>query len=497
MTPNNSPIVGHLIAVVAGLVTPLAFAPFGLFPLGVLAPALLFVCWIDVTPARAMLRGFLFGLGMFGFGVSWVYVSLHNFGNMPPVLASVAVAGFTVLLAGIPALAGLLQGLLCRDQVVVQSVLVIPAVWVLMEWVRSWLLTGFPWMSLGYSQVGYPLGAAAPWIGVYGVGLAVAVSAGAVALLLRSPRRYGAPCALILIGLWALFGSAGRVDWVEPEGKELSVALIQGNVPLEDKWDQARRPEILSRYVEMSAPYVDADLIVWPESAAPYYVDELSEGFWDTLNRHPADYILGVLERVSIDSNLVYYNSVVATTDRERFYRKHHLVPFGEYLPWKPLFGWIIAYLDIPMADFSPWDNEQTRLMAAGQPIGITICYEDAFTDEVLRSLPDATMLVNVSEDGWFGDSLAPHQRLQIARMRALETGRPMLRAANTGISAVIDHRGQVVVASAQFETMVLEGDVRPMVGTTPFARFGNVPVLVISICLVVIGWMRGRAQSS
>lgn len=484
-------------ALLAGVATTLGFAPFGLFPLGVLAPAVLFVAWDHATPRRAAWRGFLYGLGLFGVGVSWVYVSLHTYGNMPAPLAAFAVVLFVAGMALYPASLGALQARLRGAPAALRWTLAVPALWALLEWMRGWFLSGFPWLNLGYSQVDSPLAGYAPWAGVYGVTFAAAVSAGLIAAAwLDRPRALRAYLPMLLV-VWVLGWFAGQVDWVRPAGEPLRVALVQANVPLASKWRPDSRQAIVDRYVQMSEQAPKVDLIVWPEAAVPGYLDELGPGLVPRLEQiaqtRGADFLFGVVER-GTDARS-YYNSVVTVGSGKSNYRKRHLVPFGEFLPWPGLFGWLIEHLQIPMSNFSAGAPGQSPLPAAGQRIGVSVCYEDAFGEEVIRMLPEATLLANVSEDAWFGDSLAPHQRLQMARLRALESGRAMLRAANTGPSAVIDHRGRVIARSPQFVAHTLVSDVQPMRGATPYAQRGNWPVVVVAglLALGAFGW-RWRA---
>jgi apolipoprotein N-acyltransferase len=294
--------------------------------------------------------------------------------------------------------------------------------------------------------------------------------------------------------IWVAGVKLAELEWVEALGRPLRVALVQGNIPLLVKWSSTERSRVLEVYKNLSSD-VEGELIVWPEAAIPYYADELTPDFWEWLQAHSADFVIGLLERRPEDGRTAFYNSVLTVSEQTSFYRKVHLVPFGEYLPFAPLLGWLLDYLHIPMSDFSSWTEPQKLPRAAGVPLGITICYEDAFPSEIRKALPEAALLVNVSEDAWFGDSLAPHQRLQIARMRALESGRPMLRAANTGPSAVIDHRGRVIHQSAQFVATKLDGVVQPMQGATPYARFGDGPIVGWALGLSLVGLMLGGAR--
>jgi apolipoprotein N-acyltransferase len=491
-----NPRVADALALVAGACLPLGFAPFELSPIAILAPAALFLLWLEADAARAARRGFLFGLGMFGVGVSWVYVSMHNFGNMAAPLAAFATLLLVAGLALYPALLGFVQARMRGSNDVVHIALVLPALWTLFEWWRGWFLTGFPWLNLGYSQAGTWLAGYAPWLGVYGVSLFAAVSAGLIALAVHERHRW-LPVAAMFAAVWALGWAVGKVDWSQPAGEPLRVALVQGNTPLARKWRPEERPRIIERYLALSDAARDARLIVWPEAAAPGYLHQLETliATLETRSRERgADFVFGAIE----GNARTYYNSVAAVGATPGVYRKRHLVPFGEFLPLPYLFGWIIDSMQIPMSNFTAGDADKPLLTAAGQALGVSVCYEDAFGEEVIRALPEATMLVNLSEDAWFGDSLAPHQRVQMARLRALETARPMLRAANTGPSVAIDHRGRVLARSAQFVPTVLDAEVQPMSGRTPYVLWGNWTVvsslaLLLFLALAVPRWRVAR----
>ncbi len=476
----------YLVAFTGGAAAVLGFAPFRLPALTVLSIAVLFHQWSDAGPRRSFALGWWFGLGMFGVGASWVYVSLHVYGNMPPPLATFTVFLFVAYLALFPATVGWVQARFRGVGLVGRMVWLVPALWALAEWLRGWLLSGFPWLSLGYSQVDLPLAGYAPLLGVYGVSWLVAVTAGLLVAALRAPRRHAlwlvAAAAVIWAGGWA----AGQREWVYARGPALRVALVQGNVPLAQKWSPSQRASILRHYLELSDG-LDVRLVVWPEGALPYHADELPDALWQKLRAHPADFLFGIFERGQHDGRNVTYNSVVGVGEHTAFYRKRHLVPFGEFIPLRPLLGWVLRYLHIPMNDLSAWDGVQKNLRVAGVEVGMSVCYEDAFPADVRAALPAANMLVNVSEDAWFGDSLGPHQRLQMAQMRALETGRPMLRAANTGISALIDYRGRIAQQAPQFEVAVLSGEVQPTAGATPYVRYGDVPLAALILVVLIV----------
>ncbi len=491
-----------ILSFVAGAFTVTGFAPFYFYPAPFLTITIIFLIWnIDNTPAsRSAWRGYLFGLGMFGFGVTWVYVSIHNFGNMPAALAAFAVFIFISILSSYLALVGWLQARYFGDDKHWFSIIFgLPALWVFFEWVRSWLFTGFPWLNLGYSQVPSFMSGLAPVIGVYGISFFVAISASLVSLVWLQPAKRKIWLASLL-ALWVGIVLIGKINWVSEIDKPVQVAMIQGNISIARKWDRKYQSKITADYLRLSKQHGDVDLILWPEAAIPGYLDVVQQGFLQEVRAHAketnTDYILGVLERVRDKGQTKFYNSAITVDSEgadEGVYRKQHLVPFGEFMPLKPVLGWLLNYLKIPMSDLSSGTDRNNILKAAGHLIGISICYEDAFGEEVIQAVPAATLLVNISEDAWFGDSFAPFQRLQIAQMRAMEAGRPMVRAANTGPSAVIDHNGRITARSKAFVQTVLVATVQPMQGLTPYGRFGNGPVIMIAILLIIAGWQRTR----
>ncbi len=478
-------------AFLLGAASVLGFAPFYLYPLPILALAGLFRLW-QRTPGRAAaaLLGFAFGLGLFGAGVSWIYVSLHDYGGMPLPVAVLATLLFCAFLALFPAAVGLAQSLV-RAPRAVRSLLLIPALWVLSEWLRGWVFTGFPWLAMGYSQVpGSPLAGFAPVFGVYGVSLAVLVAAG---LLLQwlwgaGARRYWA-LAMLALG-WAGFGLQ-QVEWTTPDGPPLTVSLLQGNIPQELKWRADRVQGTLDTYARLVLAS-RSRLIILPETAIPLFYRDVPRDYLEMLARHAQEnrgsVLIGLPEFEREGASEDYYNSVVDIgAGPAQTYRKHHLVPFGEYIPLKPLFGWIIHVLHIPLDDFARGAPTQQPMRAGGQRVAVNICYEDAFGREIIRQLPAATLLVNVSNDAWFGDSLAPYQHLQISQTRALESGRYMLRATNTGVTAIVDQRGRVVRRLPEFVTAALDGTAQGFAGRTPYVRWGNGAALAM-LCAMLAG---------
>ena len=479
-----------LAAFLLGAATVLGFAPVALAALPVLTAAGLLWLWEHAdTPARAAALGFAFGLGLFLAGVSWVYISLHDYGAMPAALAAAATLLFCAFLALYPALVGYAQARLAGP-VALRRLLLIPALWALTEWLRGWIFTGFPWLAFGYSQADSPLRGYAPVAGVFGLSWLVWLCAG---LLLALPRRKGRGLALAaLVLILGLGFGLERVEWTRAQGAPVSVSLLQGNIAQDLKWDAARFAATVQEYRSMTARSA-ARLTILPETAIPRFFDLLEPELVRSLamgaRSHGGDLIVGVPLR---DGPGRYYNSAISLgASPVQRYDKIHLVPFGEFIP--PGFGWVPSVLKIPLADFSRGGAAQAPLALAGQKIAVDICYEDAFGEEIIRALPEATLLVNVSNVAWFGDSLAPHQHLQISQMRALETGRFMLRATNTGMTAIIDHHGNVAAVLPAFTEGALNGSAQGRSGATPYVRWGNAPLVLLAAFACALFALRYR----
>jgi len=479
-----SPAQAALAAFLLGAATALGFAPASLAPLPFFTAAGLLWLWQQTAvPRRAAALGFAFGMGLFLAGVSWVYVSLHQFGAMPAPLAAIATLLFCALLALFPALAGYLQARL-GVSVAARQLLLIPALWTLTEWLRDWVFTGFPWLALGYTQPASPLGAYAALTGVFGLSWLICLCAGLLLALARARAR-----AAALAGLALVFGAGyglKQLEWTQAQGAPVTVSLVQGNIPQELKWDEARFAATVQLYRRMTEG-TTARLTILPETAIPRFLDlldaELLRALAQSARSRGGDLIIGLPVR---DAPGRYYNSVLGLgTSPTQRYDKIHLVPFGEFIP--PGFGWVLSVLHIPLTDFSRGSTAQAPLALAGQKIAVNICYEDAFGEEIIRALPEATLLVNVSNVAWFGDSLAPHQHLQIAQLRALETGRTMLRATNTGMTAIIDHHGNIAAVLPPYTQGTLNGIAQGRSGATPYVRWGNAPVIVLALLVCAL----------
>jgi apolipoprotein N-acyltransferase len=374
--------------------------------------------------------------------------------------------------------------------------LVLPALWVLLEWLRGWLLSGFPWLSTGYALIDSPLADWAPLFGVYGVtwaavAIAVAINLACMPAVSLSRRALGLVVAAILF----LVPMMAHRDWTHPAGPPVPIAAVQGAVSQDQKWQAKNRELTMQRYLKLTGEAWGAKLIVWPEASLPV----LSTDIPDYLHRlkeqgvaHGADFAIGLVDYRPATKQ--YFNGMlVLAADGDGWYYKRHLVPFGEYFPVPAFVRAWLRLMSLPYDDFTAGSSHQSLLSAAGQKLGLTICYEDAFGSQQLKVLRQAALLINVTNDAWFGDSTARHQHLQIARMRALEAGRFLIRAANDGITAAIDPRGKVVAQLPQFQEGVLRTDVQPMMGLTPYARVGNYPVVLGALSLLIIAALRRR----
>lgn len=479
-----------LLSLVAGAFAVAGFAPLKLWPLPILSLAVLFGL-LARTPSRraGFLIGLVWGLGFFIAGVSWIFISLSVYGGMAPWLAALATFLFCAFLALFPATVGALQAYpkghkRWRVSPALRLLLLIPLLWGVTEWVRGWLFTGFPWLVMGYSQAPEsPLAGYAPLVGVYGVSFLLALIAALLAWSVTTPglrvQRTWAAVAIVVLGVG---GQVLRgVAWTTPEGAPTTVALLQGNVPQEMKWRPERAQATLESYARLAAAS-PAQLIVLPETALPLFESDLPNRYRTGLlslgRQNGGDVLLGVPTGTPYGA---YYNSVISLgTARSQRYSKVHLVPFGEYIPLKAVWGWILAVLHIPLSDFARGAIDQRPLAIGGQRVAVNICYEDAFGEEIIRQLPEASVLVNVSNLAWFGDSFAPWQHAQMSQMRALETGRMMLRATNTGLTAIIDVRGRVLAALPLFQPGSLSGEIQGYSGSTPYVRWGNAPVLAL-----------------
>jgi len=484
----SGPARKRWVAFVAGCALVLSFQPFALVWLAPLSLACLILLWEGTTPRQAGWIGYCYGLGLFTAGTYWLYVSLNILGGLWPPVALFMMACLIAVLAIYVALTGYLAVRIVPGSGLLRWLLIIPAVWTLTEWLRGWLFTGFPWLSVGYSQVETPLGALAPVLGVYGVTWASVVCAGVVVCLVQA--AFVTRLVVFVLSVLAFMGltSLADMEWTRAADRELRVTLVQGAVPQELKWKPQQLEPTLELYQSLSNSQGDRDLIIWPEAAIPALPFEVPE------------FLLGLNEQmVSTDTQLFagiltydpklgeYKNTLWAMGAEEGMYFKRHLVAFGEYFPLPDFAKRILRIMNLPSESIMPGAADQPLLLAKGVPVAVTICYEIAFAAEQLAFFPAAQLMVNVSNDAWFGNSIAPHQHLQIGQMRALETGRYLLRATNTGITAIVDPRGKVTDRIPQFEPGVLNAVVQPYLGATPFVTMGNWPLIVVLFLITAV----------
>lgn len=477
-----------LLSLLAGGLTVLAFAPYGVYVIPFISVAYLFSVWRRGGGKDAFINGYLFGLGLFGMGVGWLHISINLFAGVNLAGALLLTFLLVAFLSLFPAVVGFLG--CCRP---VRSdyryyLVVMPALWTLGEWVRSWLFTGFPWLSLGYSQTSTFLSGYSSLVGTFGVSFIITFLAGVCVLLTRSDRRMALTFTMlaVLVSGWL----CRQYQWTDDAGSDISVALVQGAVPQEVKWSPEHRNPTLERYLAITEPFWGYDLIIWPETAVPAYLHNALDflGVLDEAAKSNDSIVLTGLPVKDLDTG-EYFNSLLLLGDKQQVYHKRHLVPFGEYVPLKSLLDRLIAAMGISMSNFTPGDGDIPPLFHGdGYSMGLSICYEAVFGNEIIKALPAAGVLVNVSNDAWFGDSASPHQHLQMARMRAIETGRYLLRATNTGISAIINEKGKIVGKTRQFEPDAVATEIPLFTGSTPYALTGDIPIVLLSLLLLLAG---------
>ena len=512
-------LLSLLAAALAGSLTAyLSFAPIGWWWVPYVGFAVL-AALISRAPTvkRGALTGFIFGLAYFLAGVAWVRVSMNQFGGMPLGLAWFSAFLFCAYLALYPMLAGAFTAW-AKPKNPWFFAFVFASAWTFAEYLRAYLFTGFEWLSVGASQT--HMGSAmalGPLLGVFAASFEVVAIAALLPTLvsglwLLTQRERGSllqrmalsPVRLEMVfgGLLVLFAVnalLSDVRFSELTGREVRVSLLQGNVAQSMKWE----PDVFAKTLQLYEKLVTqakGELIILPETALPAPLSRIPTEYIERLrgiaNSKNANLIIGV----PVQENDKFYNAAISLgVEDAQQYRKVHLVPFGEYMPLRGLLAWFYANLTIPMSDFSSGDARQPNIKVNGQSLGISICYEDAFARDVHRTLPDATLLVNISNDAWFGQSAAAEQHLQLSQMRAIEFARPMLRANNTGITAVIDEKGRVTQRLESFTEGILETTIQGRKGSTPYAAWGDLPILLICLAGLGIGaaqrLRRGRAE--
>lgn len=497
--------VGSAVALIAGAVLGLSFAPVGWWPLAVLCPAFLMVLWDGATPRRAAVLGFWFNAGTFSVGTYWLYISLRLIGHAPIPLALLLMAGLVAIMGAYHALLGWFVARYLPPRGAIRWLIGIPGAWLLVEWFRSWFLSGFGWLALGYAHTDNWLGGLAPVIGQYGLGLVTLLMAGGLVTLMHARLRERIAAAATILTLLVVAFTLRNVEWTQPSGQPISVAIVQGAIPQDEKWIEGNLDKILDTYRTLTVQARGADLIVWPESPIPdlinYHVDFMRE-VYQAASAQGSALLLGALraEQNEKTGEEEVYNSVLVMDARSPgvgWYNKHHLVPFTEFFPVPSFVRSWLRLMQLPYSDFNRGAAVQEPLDAAGQKVSVGICYEDAYGSTQLAALKQATMLVNVTNDSWFGHSTARYQHLQISRMRAREAGRPMVRAANDGVSAVIGARGEIVARAPEYEANVMRAQLQPRTGLTPYARTGNTPVVFLALVFALIGAYLGLRRKA
>lgn len=463
-----------LLTITSGALLVLAFAPFGYYLIAELSLIALLFIWHQTKSAnRAFWLGWFYGLAFFGWGVHWVYISIHDFGHAPMPVAALILAIMIAYLALYPAMTGYLLKKFPKDNWLTY-IIIFPSLWVSLEWVRGWLLSGFPWLFLGYGHINSTISSWATVFGVYGVSFVIAQTAGAVFCIFLYHKKIKAILLFIIliIALWGLGYYLNKLNWVTKINKPIQVSLIQGNVSLEQKWDETQLLNILNTYINISIKNFTSKIIVWPEAAIPIFHHNIS-AYLTKLSklakRHNTTILSGIMFQES--STKQHYNGMIALGVNSGRYYKRHLVPFGEYMPLKSILSWLHHYLNIPMSDFSNGSTKQAKILIQKIPIAPFVCYEIAYPSLVLDYMPQAGLLITVCDDSWFGESIAAAQHLEIAQMRSLEVGRYQLLTTSTGITAIINAKGKVLGRLPEFKLGVLTGNIQLLSGATPWVR--------------------------
>lgn len=492
-----------IVALVLGAVTTLAFAPYEIFPLAVFTPAGLLAMWLNVTSKRAFWLGFLFGIGLFGAGVYWVYISIHDVGGVPALIAGLITCGMITVLSLYPGCVGYLLNRYFPENNTHKLLCAFPAIWVFSEIVRCWLFTGFPWLFLGYSQTNSPLHGYAPIFSVYGVSLAVTLTSALLvsAFLQLKQEHYRALYYRLfaLISIWIIGGLLCLIPWTTPQGNPIQIGMVQGDIPQTLKWSPEHLQLSFDRYIDLTKPLWGKDkIIIWPEAAIPMPLQDITN-FINALDKQAKETNTHLILGIPIQSPKGdgYYNAIISVGAERNVYLKRLLVPFGEYTPFASILQNTLKILNLPLPEGARGSHNQKPFIVDGIKIIPSICYEIAYPELMLTNDPTTGLLLTVSNDAWFGKSNAQAQHLQMAAMRAQELQRPLVFVSNDGITATITPNGKIANAAPSFQATVLHGTVQPTTGLTPWMRNGTDPITIILLCLLFTAWRAQRKHAS
>jgi apolipoprotein N-acyltransferase len=508
-----------LLSLILGGIAVFSYAPFHIWPLAFVSFAGLLWLIADKTKKQAMLLGLSWGIGYFMAGIHWVYISIQQYGELPALVAIIVLSLLIVYLSLYPMLFTVLLSIANRftgQFSFKQLVFVAPVLWQVTEFLRGYILTGFAWLQLGYSQLDSPLRAYFPLAGIDGVNLLLTILCGLFVYCIKTitsktPKRHALGAIIALITIFIAPISFGNINWTTVDKTHSAhFALIQGNIPQSIRWTKDQLNDTLQTYAKLTQENFENDkIIIWSEaSITDYEINQQSflQYLDNEARAHNTEIAVGIIDyrfgETGYQANGDLYNTLLVLGEKEPYqypttnrYQKHHLVPFGEFTPLESVLEPIAELLNIPMSSMKPGDVKQPQLQIKGFKFTTAICYEVILSNSMWQNFTaDSDFLLTVSNDAWFGDSIGPKQHLQMAQARALEFGRPLIRSTNTGITAIIDPHGNIVKQLPQFETGVLSASVSPTTGLTPYARWGNWPYFAMMALMFISLFIKRRS---